>query len=72
LTPLKKPGKLFTPQEIFTSQNNKYYIMKKQRIKTNLMTRIPETKTPYSELYPYSINKLHTPVPVFSTPSISK
>jgi uncharacterized membrane protein len=69
LTPLKIPWKLFTPQEIFTSQNNKYYIMKKQRITTNLMARIPQTKTPYSELCPYSTNKLH---PVFSNPNVSK
>jgi len=72
LTPLKITRKLFTPQEIFTSQNNKYYIMKKQRITTNLMARIPQTKTPYSELYRYSTNKLHNPVPVFSNPSVSK
>jgi hypothetical protein len=72
LTPLKIPGKLFAPQEIFTSQNNKYYRMKRLRITANLMTRIPQTKTSYAELYPYSTNKLHNPVPVFRNPSVSK
>jgi len=71
---MKITGKLFAPQEIFTSQNKKYYRMKKKklRITANLMTRIPQTKTPYAEVYPYSTNKLHNPVPVFRNPSVSK